>query len=65
MFGPILLQLYGTTESGRITFLDPAGQADAGLAATVGRVFPEVEVEVRDPAGQLGPLTGRLQRDRL
>ncbi|MGW2919457.1 class I adenylate-forming enzyme family protein [Streptomyces angustmyceticus] len=48
VFGPILLQLYGTTESGRITFLDPAGHADAGLAATVGRAFPEVEVEVRD-----------------
>ncbi|MFI5522549.1 class I adenylate-forming enzyme family protein [Streptomyces platensis] len=48
VFGPILLQLYGTTESGRITFLDPAGHADPGLAATVGRVFPEVEVEVRD-----------------
>ncbi|MCX5388048.1 class I adenylate-forming enzyme family protein [Streptomyces sp. NBC_00083] len=49
VFGPVLLQLYGTTESGRITFLDPAGHADPGLAATVGRVFPEVEVEVRDP----------------
>lgn len=48
VFGPILLQLYGTTEAGRITFLDPAGHADAGLAATVGRVFPEVEVQVRD-----------------
>ncbi|MFJ7244223.1 class I adenylate-forming enzyme family protein [Kitasatospora sp. NPDC098652] len=49
VFGPILLQLYGTTESGRISYLDPAGHADAGLAATVGRVFPEVELEVRDP----------------
>ncbi|GHB43721.1 fatty acid CoA ligase [Streptomyces xanthochromogenes] len=48
VFGPILLQLYGTTESGRITYLDPAGHADPGLAATVGRVFPEVQVEVRD-----------------
>ncbi|WP_399087672.1 class I adenylate-forming enzyme family protein [Streptomyces sp. BBFR2] len=48
VFGPVLLQLYGTTESGRIAFLDGAGHADAELAATVGQVFPEVEVEVRD-----------------
>ncbi|MFJ9693235.1 class I adenylate-forming enzyme family protein [Kitasatospora sp. NPDC101183] len=48
VFGPILLQLYGTTESGRISFLDPAGHADPALAATVGRVFPEVEVRVHD-----------------
>jgi fatty-acyl-CoA synthase len=48
VFGPVLLQVYGTSESGRITFLGPADHADPRLAATVGRPFPEVDVEVRD-----------------
>lgn len=47
-FGPVLLQVYGTSESGRLTFLTPADHADPRLAATVGRAFPEVEIELRD-----------------
>lgn len=48
VFGPVLLQVYGTSESGRISFLGPADHADPRLAATVGRPFPEVEIDVRD-----------------
>jgi fatty-acyl-CoA synthase len=48
VFGPVLLQVYGTSESGRITFLGPADHADPRLSATVGRPFPEVGLEVRD-----------------
>lgn len=63
LFGPVLLQVYGTSESGRITFLGPAEHADPRLAATVGRPFPEVVVEARDldtgellDGGQVGEL---------
>lgn len=55
VFGPVLLQVYGTSESGRITFLGPADHVDSRLAATVGRPFPEVELEVRD-LDTAGPL---------
>lgn len=48
VFGSVLLQVYGTSESGRLTFLNPAEHADQRLSATVGRPFPEVEIEVHD-----------------
>lgn len=60
VFGPILLQVYGTSESGRITFLGPADHADPRLAATVGRPFPEVDVEVRDPESDEALADGRV-----
>ncbi|MFF9404730.1 class I adenylate-forming enzyme family protein [Streptomyces anandii] len=65
-FGPVLLQVYGTSESGRISFLGPAEHADPRLSATVGRPFPEVEIEVRDldtdhalAGGQVGEILMR------
>lgn len=48
-FGPVLIQGYGASESGRITFLSPADHMDPRLAATVGRPFPGVEVKVCHP----------------
>ncbi|MEU8431919.1 AMP-binding protein [Streptomyces sp. NPDC029216] len=49
VFGPVLVQGYGTTEGGRIALLDPGEHLDPHLRSTVGRPFPEVEVKVCDP----------------
>jgi fatty-acyl-CoA synthase len=46
VFGPALRQMYGTTESNRISFLEAAEHADPRLLDSVGRPFPEVEVGV-------------------
>jgi fatty-acyl-CoA synthase len=51
-FGPILLQIYGSTESGRISVLLPEDHDDPELRATVGHPFPEVEVKVCDQDSQ-------------
>ncbi|MBD0743134.1 fatty acid--CoA ligase [Streptomyces sp. CBMA152] len=49
VFGPALVQGYGTTESGRITLLNPVEHQEERLRSTVGRPFPEVELTVCDP----------------
>ena len=49
VFGPRLIQAYGTTEGGRITHLDPWEHEDPRLVCSVGRPFPEVELKVCDP----------------
>ncbi|MEV4824664.1 long-chain fatty acid--CoA ligase [Micromonospora sp. NPDC049274] len=48
LIGPRLAQVYGTSEGGRVTFLDPGGHFDPWLSTTVGRPFPGVEISVRD-----------------
>jgi len=48
LIGPRLAQAYGTSEGGRITFLDPGAHFDPWLSTTVGRPFPEVEISLRD-----------------
>ncbi len=48
LFGPILAQAYGTSEGGRVTFLDPGEHFDPWLSTTVGRPFPGVEICLRD-----------------
>ncbi|MER6538450.1 fatty acid--CoA ligase family protein [Streptomyces sp900105755] len=63
VFGPVLVQGYGTTEGGRITMLDPGEHQDPHLRSTVGRTFPETEVKVCDPhsgAGLAVGLTGEV-----
>jgi fatty-acyl-CoA synthase len=47
--GTILVQAYGTTESGRLTSLGPGEHRDPRLVSTVGRPFPEVKIKVCDP----------------
>lgn len=47
--GPVLVQGYGTSESGRITLLHPGDHQDPELHTTVGRPFPENEIAVHDP----------------
>ncbi|GAA2513451.1 class I adenylate-forming enzyme family protein [Winogradskya humida] len=49
LLGPVLVQGYGTTESGRITFLHPGDHQDQALHTTVGRPFGENEIAVHDP----------------
>ncbi|MFF8993536.1 class I adenylate-forming enzyme family protein [Streptomyces sp. NPDC014983] len=52
VFGPVLVQGYGTSEGGRITLLDPGDHQDPDLLSTVGRPFPEVEIRICDPDTQ-------------
>ncbi|MEV5953329.1 AMP-binding protein [Streptomyces sp. NPDC051987] len=61
VFGPVLLQAYGSAEAGRITILLPGDHDDARLRTTVGRPFPEVRLKICDqesgtelPVGQTG-----------
>jgi fatty-acyl-CoA synthase len=49
IFGDALIQVYGTTEAGGITSLTPADHREPELLATVGRPFPWVQLEIRDP----------------
>ncbi|MFE9481075.1 class I adenylate-forming enzyme family protein [Streptomyces spororaveus] len=47
-FGLIMVQAYGTGETGRLTTLFPHEHLDPWLSTTVGRPFPDVEVVVGD-----------------
>lgn len=49
VFGEAAIQLYGTTEAGGICSLTPQDHLEPELLGTVGRPFPWVRVEVRDP----------------
>ncbi|MEU5262315.1 fatty acid--CoA ligase family protein [Amycolatopsis sp. NPDC021455] len=48
-FGPVLVQGYGTNESGPISCLTPADHGDPAALGTVGRPFPDVKVRVCRP----------------
>ncbi len=49
VFGDAVAQVYGTTETGGISVLTPEDHDEPLLRGTVGRPFPWVQVEVRDP----------------
>jgi fatty-acyl-CoA synthase len=55
--GPVVFQGYGLTELGAVTLLTPDEALHDGpdALASVGRLHPFVEVEVRDPAGRVLP----------
>ncbi|HEY2442104.1 MAG TPA: fatty acid--CoA ligase family protein [Streptosporangiaceae bacterium] len=55
VFGRALLQSYGSTEAGPITYLGSWEHLDADLLQTVGRPYPGVRVRVcqRDPGREL------------
>jgi fatty-acyl-CoA synthase len=55
VFGPALLQSYGSTEAGPISYLGHWEHLDADLLPTVGRPYPGVRVRVcrRDPSNEL------------
>ncbi|MGW5940572.1 class I adenylate-forming enzyme family protein [Streptomyces celluloflavus] len=64
VFGPVLLQLYGTTEASPISILTPQDHLDPQLRRTVGR--PATEVRIRDldygrdlPPGEIGEVCVR------
>ncbi len=48
-FGSALVQVYGTSETGGITCLTAEDHREPELHGTVGRPFPWVDVELRDP----------------
>lgn len=50
VFGDRLTQVYGATETGGITSLTPEDHREPELLGSVGRPFPWVRVEMRDPA---------------
>lgn len=63
VFGPILIQVYGSAEAGRISILLPGEHRAAHLRSSAGRPFPEIEVKVCDqadgaqlPVGEVGEL---------
>lgn len=49
LLGASLVQLYGTTEAGGIASLTALDHAEPELHGTVGRPFPWVDVELREP----------------
>ncbi|MEH0416175.1 class I adenylate-forming enzyme family protein [Streptomyces sp. B21-083] len=64
VFGPVLLQIYGTTETSPISILRPPDHFDPELRRTVGR--PTTEVRIRDldddrdvPPGEIGEVCVR------
>ncbi|WP_405824909.1 AMP-binding protein [Streptomyces sp. NBC_01390] len=63
VFGPVLLQAYGSAEAGRISILLPEDHDVARLRSSAGRPFPEVEIKICDqvsgeelPLGETGEL---------
>lgn len=57
VFGDRLIQVYGATETGGITSLTPEDHREPELLGSVGRPFPWVRIELRDP--QTGALVER------
>ena len=60
VFGTALTQLYGSTEAGGITTLDPADHAEPELRGTVGRPFSWVRLEIRRPGADLSVDRGEI-----
>ena len=65
VLGPVLAQVYGSTEAGGVSVLLPDGHDEPRLRSTVGRLLPGVEVKVCDaesdsgaelPVGEVGEL---------
>jgi fatty-acyl-CoA synthase len=56
VFGPVLFQVYGTSETGLISLLLPHEHDDPTLRATVGRPPETVKVSIQDPEdGRIQP----------
>ncbi|MGW1061142.1 class I adenylate-forming enzyme family protein [Micromonospora rubida] len=61
IFGPVLIQVYGTTETGVLTMLFPDDHGDLRACGTVGRPLSPEALSIRDPetgaalpAGEVG-----------
>ncbi|WP_411144005.1 class I adenylate-forming enzyme family protein [Streptomyces sp. x-80] len=64
VFGPVLLQIYGTTETSPISVLTPPDHLDPELRRTVGRLSAEVRIRDLDddrdvPPGEIGEVCVR------
>ncbi|MER5961302.1 AMP-binding protein [Streptomyces sp. NPDC002057] len=57
LFGDVLIQVYGTTEAGGISSLNPLDHREPELLGSAGRPFPWVRVEIRGAGG--GPQVER------
>ncbi|MFG2993442.1 class I adenylate-forming enzyme family protein [Streptomyces sp. NPDC048257] len=64
-FGLIIVQAYGTGETGRLTTLFPHEHLDPWLSTTVGRPFPDVEVVVGDQESGAPLTTGEVGEVRV
>ncbi|WP_330333055.1 AMP-binding protein [Streptomyces sp. NBC_00536] len=64
-FGLIMVQAYGTGETGRLTTLFPHEHLDPWLSTTVGRPFPDVEVVVGDQESGAPLATGEVGEVRV
>ncbi|MEU1316181.1 class I adenylate-forming enzyme family protein [Streptomyces tibetensis] len=53
VLGPVLVQCYGSTETGRVTVLDQLDHYEDELRGAVGRPFPGVEVRLSEPDGEV------------
>lgn len=49
LLGDVLIQVYGTTEAGGISSLTPLDHREPELLGSVGRPFPWVRVQIREP----------------
>jgi fatty-acyl-CoA synthase len=63
IFGPVLIQVYGTTETGVLTMLAPDDHGDLHTCGTAGRPLNPAALSVRDsetgaalPAGEVGEI---------
>ncbi|WP_089157680.1 class I adenylate-forming enzyme family protein [Micromonospora sp. NBS 11-29] len=59
-FGPLLHQIYGTTEAGLLTMLTPDERGDPAAAGTVGRPVDPTAVSIRDPRTGAARATGEV-----
>ncbi|MEU8925949.1 fatty acid--CoA ligase family protein [Kitasatospora sp. NPDC048545] len=64
VFGPVLTQIYGTTETSPISILTPPDHSDPALCRTVGRPTAEVRIRGLDddrdvPPGEIGEVCVR------
>ncbi|MFI0241767.1 AMP-binding protein [Streptomyces sp. NPDC016845] len=63
VFGDVLIQVYGTTEAGGISSLNPLDHREPELLGSAGRPFPWVRVEIRAPG--TGTPLGRGQSGEI
>ncbi|MFE1173094.1 class I adenylate-forming enzyme family protein [Streptomyces sp. NPDC058773] len=64
VFGPVLVQIYGTTETSPISILTPPDHLDPELRRTVGRPAAEIRIRALDderdvPPGEIGEVCVR------
>jgi amino acid adenylation domain-containing protein len=59
VFGPVLYQIYGNSECGRMCLLTPEDHSHPDLLATVGRPIDLLKLSIRDPQDDRGLPAGK------